>query len=87
MGAFTSKSNGISNAIIGTEELAKEPLPDENDPRWTKNGEISNLYIYPVKSFRGIPVSSCQIGKHGLSNGPLKDRQFLGKLIKVDCFL
>lgn len=74
MGASQSKKNGLNNAIIGSEDL---PLPEENDARWVAAGTVSNLYIYPVKSFRGVAVEKAMIEKHGLQNGSLLDRQFL----------
>ena len=77
MGAFQSK-NGIKNAIIGDETIAKFPLPEKDDNRWEDAGEVSNLYIYPVKSFYGISVETAKIEKHGLQNGALFDRQFIG---------
>ena len=77
MGAFQS-TKGIKNAIIGDETIAKLPLPEKDDSRWQPAGEVSQLYIYPVKSFCGKPVETAKIEKHGLTNGPLVDRQFIG---------
>ena len=68
MGLLQSK-NGIKNAIIGDENLAKSPLPTENDSRWVESGIVSKLYIYPVKSFAGISVPSAQIEKVSLKIG------------------
>jgi len=76
MGAFQS-TKGIKNAIIGDETIAKFPLPEKDDSRWQPAGEISQLYIYPVKSFCGKSVERAKIEKHGLTNGPLVDRQFI----------
>ena len=77
MGGFQSK-NGIKNAIIGDETIAKCPLPEKDDNRWEDAGEVSNLYIYPVKSFYGTSVETAKVEKHGLQNGTLFDRQFIG---------
>ena len=77
MGGFQSK-NGIKNAIIGDETIAKCPLPEKDDNRWEDAGEVSNLYIYPVKSFYGTSVETAKVEKHGLQNGALFDRQFIG---------
>lgn len=72
--AASQPKNGLKNAIIGAQDL---PLPKENDARWIAAGKVSNLYIYPIKSFKGIPVEIAVIEKHGLQNGTLIDRQFL----------
>ena len=85
MGAFHS-TKGIKNAIIGDEILAKCPLPDIDDSRWEAAGEVSNLYIYPVKSFCGNSVKSATIEKHGLQQGTMFDRQFLGKYVILNCY-
>ena len=57
MGAYQS-TKGITNKIIGKDILAKSTLPEKNDTRWEKVGEVSNLYIYPVKSFSGNSVET-----------------------------
>ena len=79
MGAFQS-TKGIKNAIIGDETIAKLPLPEKDDSRWQTAGEVSQLYIYPVKSFCGTSVEKAKIEKHGLTNGSLVDRQFIGMI-------
>ena len=79
MGGFQSK-DGIKNAIIGDETIAKCPLPEKDDNRWEDAGEVSNLYIYPVKSFYGTSVETAKVEKHGLQNGALFDRQFIGMI-------
>ena len=79
MGAFQS-TKGIKNAIIGDETIANLPLPGKDDSRWQPAGEVSQLYIYPVKSFCGKLVDKAKIEKHGLTNGPLVDRQFIGMI-------
>jgi hypothetical protein len=86
MGAFQS-TKGIKNAIIGDETIAKLPLPDKDDSRWQPAGEVSQLYIYPVKSFCGKPVEKAKIEKHGLTNGPLVDRQFIGMIHEINILL
>ena len=47
------------------------------DSRWTKCGQISELYIYPVKALQPIVVATATIEKHGLKNGNYLDRQFV----------
>ena len=77
MGAKQAK-NGIPNAIIGDKNLAQNPLPQMADSRWQVAGKISNIYIYPVKSFHGVSVDSAIVEKHGLRHKDCIDRQFLG---------
>ena len=79
MGAYQS-TKGITNKIIGKDILAKSTQPDKNDTRWEHVGEVSNLYIYPVKSFSGNSVETAIVGKHGLQNEAIIDSQFLGNL-------
>ena len=76
MGAFGSKK-GLKSCLIGDETLAKESLPTVSDSRWTKCGQISELYIYPVKALQPIVVATATIEKHGLKNGKYLDRQFV----------
>merc|ERR1711976_1007867 len=76
MGAVGSK-RGLKTAIIGDENLAQESQPTLTDPRWTKCGRISQLYIYPVKSLQPSIVTNAIIEKHGLRNGLYLDRQFV----------
>ncbi|XP_059841879.1 mitochondrial amidoxime-reducing component 1 isoform X2 [Hemitrygon akajei] len=42
-----------------------------------KVAEVSRLYIYPVKSCKGIPLTEVEIDELGFKKGPLKDRQWL----------
>ena len=54
---------GLPHGNVGNEALGKEPLPKVSDPRWQLAGKVSNLYIYPVKSFKGVSLSKAKIGK------------------------
>ncbi|GAB6029587.1 Mitochondrial amidoxime reducing component 2 [Chamberlinius hualienensis] len=45
--------------------------------KYTKVGEVSHMYIYPIKSCRGIQFNSAKCTIMGLQSGPLKDRVFL----------
>ncbi|XP_072121282.1 mitochondrial amidoxime-reducing component 1 isoform X2 [Mobula birostris] len=42
-----------------------------------KVAEVSRLFIYPVKSCKGIPLTEVGIDELGFKKGPLKDRQWL----------
>ncbi|XP_040286396.1 mitochondrial amidoxime-reducing component 1-like [Bufo bufo] len=45
-------------------------------------GEVSQLFLYPVKSFRGIPLQEAECREYGLKNGQLRDRHWL--VVKED---
>ncbi|XP_063159830.1 mitochondrial amidoxime reducing component 2 isoform X2 [Candoia aspera] len=45
-------------------------------------GTVSGLFIYPIKSCRGIAVQQAEVAKLGLRNGDLRDRSWL--VIKED---
>ncbi|CAN2387455.1 Mitochondrial amidoxime reducing component [Pristimantis euphronides] len=45
-------------------------------------GEVSQLFLYPVKSCRGIPLQEAECREYGLKNGALKDRHWL--VVKED---
>ncbi|XP_043913716.1 mitochondrial amidoxime reducing component 2-like [Protopterus annectens] len=47
-----------------------------------KVGTVSKLFIYPVKSCRGVSVAEAQCTKLGLSQGEIKDRHWI--VIKED---
>ncbi|XP_078001340.1 mitochondrial amidoxime reducing component 2-like [Glandiceps talaboti] len=40
-------------------------------------GKLSSVYIYPVKSCRGIPLAGGRCTETGLRSGPLKDRHWM----------
>ncbi|XP_078001191.1 mitochondrial amidoxime reducing component 2-like [Glandiceps talaboti] len=40
-------------------------------------GKLSSVYIYPVKSCRGIPLAGGRCTETGLRSGPLKDRNWM----------
>ena len=73
----SQNSKGVKSGIIGSEDLAKKGTPKVTDPRWTKAGKVSNLYVYPVKSLCGISVQEAKVEKHGLSFKDFVDRQLM----------
>ena len=72
-----AKSKGMETTVTGSKELAQAELPKAQDSRWQLGGKLSQIYIYPVKSTRGISVPKASIEKHGLKYGPVMDRQFM----------
>ena len=68
---------GLTHGNVGNETLGKDPLPDASDPRWKAAGKVSQLFIYPVKSFMGVSMPEATVEKHGLSNGSILDRQLM----------
>jgi len=53
-------------------------LPDPVVPsQWQEVGHVQQLYVYPVKSFAPVPVSSFSTGAHGAKSKDLVDRQFI----------
>ena len=57
---------GLSHGNVGNESLGKDPLPEVSDPRWQLAGKVSNLYIYPVKSFMGNSLTTAKVGMFSL---------------------
>ncbi|XP_040207351.1 mitochondrial amidoxime reducing component 2-like [Rana temporaria] len=47
-----------------------------------KVGQISQLFLYPVKSCKGIPLQEAECRDYGLKNGELSDRHWL--VVKED---
>ncbi|XP_069811110.1 mitochondrial amidoxime-reducing component 1-like [Dendropsophus ebraccatus] len=45
-------------------------------------GEVSQLFLYPVKSCKGIPLEEAECREYGLKNGQLRDRHWL--VVKED---
>ncbi|KAM3930303.1 mitochondrial amidoxime reducing component 2 [Leptodactylus fuscus] len=45
-------------------------------------GEVSQLFLYPVKSCRGISLQEAECREYGLKNGQLRDRHWL--VVKED---
>jgi hypothetical protein len=69
-------SEGILSGIAPVRLAEVEP-PNISDEYWTAVGKVEELFIYPVKSMRGVSVQSADVGKHGLSWGNTVDRQFV----------
>ncbi|XP_018427550.1 PREDICTED: mitochondrial amidoxime-reducing component 1 [Nanorana parkeri] len=47
-----------------------------------KVGEVSQLFLYPVKSCKGVPLQEAECRDYGLKNGELRDRHWL--VVKED---
>ncbi|KAM9316858.1 uncharacterized protein PAF06_007951 [Gastrophryne carolinensis] len=45
-------------------------------------GEVSQLFLYPIKSCKGIPLQEAECKEYGLKSGQLKDRHWL--VVKED---
>ncbi|KAM4042442.1 mitochondrial amidoxime-reducing component 1-like isoform 2-T2 [Anomaloglossus baeobatrachus] len=45
-------------------------------------GEVSQMFLYPIKSCRGIAIEEAECRDYGLKNGPLRDRHWL--VVKED---
>ncbi|KAG9466120.1 hypothetical protein GDO78_017189, partial [Eleutherodactylus coqui] len=48
--------------------------------RWV--GEVSQLFLYPIKSCKGIPLQEAECREYGLKDGQLRDRHWL--VVKED---
>jgi len=48
-----------------------------SDEEWVSVGEVSKLYLYPVKSLAHVQVTSMNLAKHGGYNGLILDRNFM----------
>lgn len=47
-----------------------------SNPKWQKVGTLDQLWLYPLKSGKGIPVYSAELQKMGMTAGIFQDRQF-----------
>jgi len=47
------------------------------DAKYNIVGRVSKIYIYPVKSCRGIPLQEARCCKLGFQSGTIRDREFL----------
>ncbi|XP_053565340.1 mitochondrial amidoxime reducing component 2 isoform X2 [Bombina bombina] len=50
-----------------------------------KVGEVSQLFIHPIKSMRGVSLSEAECEEFGLKNGNLKDRVWGNEVPGRDC--
>ena len=50
---------------------------EKRDKQWIQVGQVSDLFVYPIKSCRGIQVSEAECTELGLVNSDLKDRHFM----------
>ena len=53
-------SEGVSSAVSPVNLKDVDPPPFDGS-HWKEAGVIKNLYIYPVKSMRGVSVQSAKV--------------------------
>ena len=73
-------SSGIAPFILKEVDpppIKEEFTPNTPDEYWKEVGTVEEVFVYPVKSMRGISVQSATVGKYGLSSGKNVDRQFM----------
>ncbi|XP_048391969.1 mitochondrial amidoxime-reducing component 1 [Stegostoma tigrinum] len=68
---------GLGLAVLGLRRLLRAYRQSHPEPKLVKVAEVSRLFIYPVKSCKGIPLTEVEVNELGLQKGPLKDRQWL----------
>ncbi|XP_069787470.1 mitochondrial amidoxime-reducing component 1 [Narcine bancroftii] len=72
---------GVAAALglgaLGVRHLWRSFRASRVEPKLVKVAEVSRLFIYPVKSCKGIALNEVEIDEFGFKKGPLKDRQFL----------
>ncbi|GCC26744.1 mitochondrial amidoxime-reducing component 1 [Chiloscyllium punctatum] len=68
---------GLGLAVLGVRRLLQAYWQRYPEPKLVKVAEVSRLFIYPVKSCKGIPLTEVEVNQLGLQKGPLKDRQWL----------
>lgn len=54
-------------SIIGT-YLYRKKKGDQIPTKWKSVGEVTNLYLYPLKSGRAIELQEAQCTEYGLSH-------------------
>ncbi|XP_041034516.1 mitochondrial amidoxime-reducing component 1 isoform X2 [Carcharodon carcharias] len=67
----------VGLATFGVRRLLDAYRQGPPNTKLVKVAEVSRLFIYPVKSCKGIPLTEVEITDLGLKKGPLKDRQWL----------
>nr|XP_033332970.1 mitochondrial amidoxime-reducing component 1-like isoform X2 [Megalopta genalis] len=81
----TVQENGngvVANKNVDDTHRRSDDIPELPDPKWTKVGEVEELYVYPMKSGRGRSLGECEFTEFGIcieSQGKfaLRDRMFL----------
>ena len=46
-------------------------------PKWTLVGYLDEIFVFPIKGAKGIPVNSAYMGPLGLKCGKFRDREFM----------
>lgn len=69
---------GIGCGLLATYHLVE----NRRRLKWTKVGEVGQLFIHPVKSCRGVEVEKAECTFLGLRLGNLKDRILM--IVDVD---
>lgn len=91
----TVQENGNSVAVnkeVKTTRRRSDDIPELPDPKWSKVGEVEELYVYPMKSGRGRSLNECEFTDFGIcveSQGKfaLRDRMFLVYSEETGCFV
>ncbi|XP_078413141.1 mitochondrial amidoxime-reducing component 1 [Cetorhinus maximus] len=68
---------GVGLATFGVRRLLDAYRQGPPNTTLVKVAEVSRLFIYPVKSCKGIPLTEVEVTDLGLKKGPLRDRQWL----------
>nr|XP_006002481.1 PREDICTED: mitochondrial amidoxime reducing component 2 [Latimeria chalumnae]XP_006002482.1 PREDICTED: mitochondrial amidoxime reducing component 2 [Latimeria chalumnae]XP_014347760.1 PREDICTED: mitochondrial amidoxime reducing component 2 [Latimeria chalumnae]XP_014347761.1 PREDICTED: mitochondrial amidoxime reducing component 2 [Latimeria chalumnae] len=68
---------GISLVVVATGALVKSVFWKKQQKKLVQVGVVSHLFIYPVKSCKGVSVQAAECLELGLKNGDLKDRHWL----------
>lgn len=69
---------GVGCGLLATYNL----IENRRRLKWTKVGEVGQLFIHPLKSCRGIEVEQAECTPLGLRRGNLKDRILM--IVDVD---
>lgn len=64
-------SVGIALGLIATYKLAKSRSVKKS---WILVGRVKALYVYPVKSFKFLSLTSAEVTPIGLKSGEYRDR-------------
>ncbi|XP_041066723.1 uncharacterized protein LOC121290380 isoform X2 [Carcharodon carcharias] len=65
---------GLELAMLGVRRLFDTYRQDHPDPKLVKVAKASSLFIYSVKSCKGIPLTEVEVDESGTRKGPMKDR-------------
>ncbi|XP_067845060.1 mitochondrial amidoxime-reducing component 1 [Heptranchias perlo] len=68
---------GLGLAAVGASRFLHAFRRGHSDPELVKVAEVSRLFIYPVKSCKGIALTEVEVVDLGMKKGPLRDRNWL----------